>query len=117
MIVPRYYSMWILGYGLLLVQPIARAAAHSIPFGHVLAIVTMSVFLSQGLAQYNAAIAHRAGLFELTFGLADSLRELGNSGLNLAVTDALLALQMVHYAPPELRDRIVLRTLCSRSAI
>jgi hypothetical protein len=106
MISPRYYSMWILGYGLLLIQLIAHAAAHSIRFGHLLAVVTMAVFLSQGLTQYTVASGRRSSLFELTLGLGDTLREPGNSRLNLAVTDALLALQMVHYAP-ELRDRIV----------
>ena len=54
----------------------------------------------------EAAAVVFCSILYFAVAFADLLREPGNKGLTIAISDALPALQIVHYAP-ELSDRIV----------
>ena len=107
MITPRYYSIWILGYALLLIQLVARASSHSKLVGQAIACLAIVILMARGYGHYNSSAGQRAGLLQLSLDLGDLLRQPENQSTDLVVADALPGFQIVHYSPSPLRERIV----------
>jgi hypothetical protein len=106
MITPRYFSMYSLGYGLLLAYLLARSAAGSRWLGYLAGGAALAVFLSSAAQQYQAADKERANVLASTAEIEGILKRPEYSKSRLLIGTPLIAMQWAYYSP-ELRDRIV----------
>ena len=106
MVTPRYFSMYSLGYGLLLAYLLARSAAGSRWLGDLAGGVGLVVFLSTAVRQYQTADWQRASVLASTAEIEGILKRPEYSKSRLLIGAPQIAMQWAYYSP-ELRDRIV----------
>jgi hypothetical protein len=106
MVTPRYYSMYALGYGLLLTYLVARLGADSRWLGYVVGAASLAVFLHGAHRQEQVAESERARLLMVCADFESLLGKPVYSQSRLLMGDSLFGMQMAQYCPA-IRARMV----------
>jgi hypothetical protein len=114
MISPRYFSMYSVGLGLLLVSLVQRMAGGSIQAGYVAALVAVAVFGSETSRQVQLNATNLDNIQSSCVVLSDLLERPDYQHSRVMIGDADFAMQLSFYCPQN-RDRIVFPADTDRS--